>query len=47
VEIEAFLAAVLEGREPEVSGHDGLMAVEVAYRLVESGRTHLPIELGL
>lgn len=42
-ELESFVQAVMEDREPLVSGHDGLMAIEVARQLTESGRTQLPV----
>jgi len=45
VELESFAAAVRENREPEVNGLDGLVAVEVAHRLIESGKAHQPIDL--
>lgn len=45
VELEAFVAAVVEGREPEVNGPDGLAALEIAHAILESGRTHQPVYL--
>jgi len=44
-EIESFVAAVVEDREPHVNGQDGLVALELAQKLIESGRTHMPIYL--
>jgi predicted dehydrogenase len=38
VEIEAFVKAVLEDGEPAVRGEDGLTALALAQRLVESGQ---------
>jgi len=45
VEIEAFVKAVLEDGEPAVRGEDGLMALALAQRLVESGRENRVIAL--
>ena len=45
VELESFVAAVLEDREPEVNGQDGLIALDVAQKLIESGTKHVPIYL--
>lgn len=42
-EIESFVAAIIEDREPEVTGEDGLAALELAQALIESGHTHAPI----
>ena len=36
--IEEFVAAIREGRDPEVSGEDGLRAVEIALAAYEAGR---------
>jgi UDP-N-acetylglucosamine 3-dehydrogenase len=40
VQLESFVAAVAEGRPPEVSGEDGLAALEIAQDLIRSGREH-------
>ncbi len=45
-ELESFVAAVLEDREPLISGHDGLVAMELAQKLIESGRRHVAIQCG-
>ncbi|NIO68855.1 MAG: Gfo/Idh/MocA family oxidoreductase [Anaerolineae bacterium] len=45
VEIEAFVKAVLEDEEPAVRGEDGLKALALAQRLVESGRENRVITL--
>jgi predicted dehydrogenase len=44
-ELESFVTAVLENREPSVNGQDGLATLQVAQKLVESGQTHAPIYL--
>jgi len=44
-ELEAFADAVLGANPVPVSGEDGLAALRLALALVESGRTHRPIEL--
>ena len=43
-ELESFVAAVLEDREPPINGHDGLVAMELAQKLIESGRRHMAIQ---
>jgi predicted dehydrogenase len=45
VEIEAFVRAVLEDEEPAVRGEDGLTALALAQRLVESGQENRVIAL--
>lgn len=45
VELESFVAAVLEDREPPVNGQDGLIALDLAQKLIESGSKHVPIYL--
>jgi predicted dehydrogenase len=45
VEIEAFVKAVLEDEEPGVRGEDGLMALALAQKLVESGQENRVIAL--
>ncbi len=45
--VEGFAAAVLEGRPPPVSGHDGRAALEVALAAYQSGHDGRPIELGM
>lgn len=42
-ELESFVAAVREDREPEVNGTDALMAVDLSLTLAESGRLHVPL----
>jgi len=44
-ELQAFLNAVEGKVEVPVSGKDGLMALELALKLVESGQTHRVINL--
>jgi len=44
-ELESFVAAVLEDREPPVNGQDGLIALDLAQKLIESGSKHMPIYL--
>lgn len=46
-ELESFVTAVLEDREPQVNGRDGLVAIELAQKLLESGDKHAPIGLEL
>jgi predicted dehydrogenase len=41
-----FIEAVREGREPLVSGRDGLRAVELILGIYESARTRRPVALG-
>ena len=42
-ELESFVAAVAEDREPEVSGEDALVNLDLAQQLVESGHRQAPI----
>ncbi len=42
-ELESFVAAVRDDREPEVNGKDALMAVDLSLTLAESGRRHVPL----
>ncbi|MDQ4145906.1 MAG: gfo/Idh/MocA family oxidoreductase, partial [Actinomycetota bacterium] len=42
-ELEAFVAAVVDDREPHVSGWDGLAAIEIGSMILESGRKNVPI----
>jgi predicted dehydrogenase len=44
VELEAFVAAVKRGEPPPVGPEEGLAALDIAYRLVESARTHRPVD---
>jgi len=44
-ELKSFVAAVLEDREPQVNGQDGLIAIDLAQKLIESGSKHVPIYL--
>jgi len=46
-EAESFLKAVLEDREPEVTGEDGRKALEAALAAIRSIDEHKPIELPL
>jgi UDP-N-acetylglucosamine 3-dehydrogenase len=39
-ELESFIAAVANDRQPLVSGEDGLAALALALKVVESGRSH-------
>jgi predicted dehydrogenase len=43
-ELEAFVQAILTGREPRANGYDGLIALDLAHRLIESGRRHAPVD---
>jgi UDP-N-acetylglucosamine 3-dehydrogenase len=45
-ELEAFVAAILNGEEVPISGEDGLVALQLALALVESGQTHQIVEIG-
>ena len=45
LELESFTNAVLQGREPEVTGQDGLVALDLAHKLVESSKRHEPVHL--
>jgi UDP-N-acetylglucosamine 3-dehydrogenase len=42
-ELESFVAAVRDDREPEVSGRDALAAIDLSLTLAESGRLHVPV----
>ncbi|HEX2053871.1 MAG TPA: Gfo/Idh/MocA family oxidoreductase [Actinomycetota bacterium] len=42
IELEDFVSSVVEGRRPQVSGSDGLAAIELGALIVESGQTKLP-----
>lgn len=42
-EIESFVAAVSEDREPEVNGSDALVAIDLSITLAESGRLNTPL----
>lgn len=44
-ELQAFLAAVMDGKPVPVSGEDGLRSLRLALALVEAGRTHQVVEL--
>jgi predicted dehydrogenase len=46
-ELESFITAVLEDQDPLVSGHDGLIALDLAQKLIKSGNKHIPIRLKL
>ena len=43
-EQEAFLTAVSGGDAQVVSGQDGLIALQLALSLIDSGQTHRPVE---
>lgn len=45
-ELESFVRSVSEDREPEVPGQAGLLALDLALSLIESGKRHAPIALG-
>lgn len=42
-ELESFVGAVREDLEPEVSGRDALMVVDLSLTLAKSGRLHMPL----
>lgn len=44
VELEAFAGTVRRGEPPPVGPDEGLAALDIAYRLVESARTHRPVD---
>jgi predicted dehydrogenase len=44
-ELEAFVESVARGSPPPMPGGDALVAVEVAARLVESGRTGRVVQM--
>jgi len=44
-ELDSFVTAVLEDRDPQVNGYDGLVALDLAQKLIESGGKHVPIYL--
>ncbi len=41
--LEEFLTAIGEGREPAITGVDGLRATEVAFAAYRSASTGLPV----
>jgi predicted dehydrogenase len=43
--VEAFATAVLEGRQPLVSGHDGRAALQLVLAAYEAGTTGVPVRL--
>jgi len=45
IELESFVRTVFEGREPQVSGEDGIRALALAQAMVKSGREHQIVEL--
>ena len=45
IELESFVQTVVEGREPQVSGEDGIRALALAQAMVKSGREHEIVEL--
>lgn len=47
IELEDFARAVLDDREPEVSGEAGLAAVALTYGILESGHLHRPVDVGM
>lgn len=42
-ELESFVSAVLENRDPAVSGDDGLAAIDISLTLMEAGQRHVPL----
>ncbi len=44
-ELDSFVEAVRDNREPYVNGRDALMALGMAQKLVESGHSHAPVYL--
>jgi predicted dehydrogenase len=42
-EIESFVEAVAEDRDPRINGKDGLIALDLAQKLVISGTSHTPV----
>ena len=42
-QLESFVDAVLNDREPAVTGDDGLAAIDISMTLSESGQRHLPL----
>jgi predicted dehydrogenase len=42
-ELESFVTCVVDDTRPEVSGRDGLVAIDLSMTLVESGRLHVPL----
>jgi predicted dehydrogenase len=44
-ELEAFIASIYDPNRTIVSGEDGLVALQMALNMIESGQTHLPIEV--
>jgi len=42
-ELEAFVAAVVDDSEPQVSGLDGLAAIEIGMMMMGSGHQHVPL----
>ncbi len=47
VELEAFTTAISNGQEPIINGLDGIVALSLAEAIVQAGRDHHAIELGL
>ena len=45
VELQDFADAVVDGREPEVTGETGLKDVALVYAILESGYLRQPVEL--
>ncbi|MEM3952391.1 MAG: Gfo/Idh/MocA family oxidoreductase [Nitrososphaerota archaeon] len=46
-EAESFLKAIIEDKEPEVTGEDGRKALEMVLAAIESIRTNKPVTLPL
>ena len=44
-EMDAWVAAIAEGREPPVTGEDGLRVLEIIDAVFESGRSGSPVAL--
>ena len=47
IEIEDFVQAVRERRPPRVTGEEGLNVLRIAQALVQSGRVHQVVEIGV
>jgi predicted dehydrogenase len=42
-QLESFVRSVVDDTAPEVTGRDGLVAIDLSMTLMESGRIHLPL----
>ena len=45
LQIDEFLTAIIEGREPAVTGEDGRVVVEMAQAIYRSQREGRPVKL--